>query len=57
MTSDTAALPIRLMGEQLIAALSRNGRLIVTAETGSGKTTQLPQILAEQGAKGTILVL
>ena len=57
MTSDTAALPIRLMGEQLIVALSRNGRLIVTAETGSGKTTQLPQILAEQGAKGTILVL
>ena len=57
MTSDIAALPIRLMGEQLIVALSRNGRLIVTAETGSGKTTQLPQILAEQGAKGTILVL
>ncbi len=45
------------MAGELVAALSRRGRLIVTAETGSGKTTQLPQILLEHGVKGTILVL
>ncbi|MCE9619290.1 MAG: ATP-dependent helicase HrpB [Planctomycetes bacterium] len=54
---DAAALPVRLMAAQLAAALARTGRLIVTAETGSGKTTQLPQILAQHGTKGTILVL
>ena len=54
---DSATLPIQLVSDQLIAALGHAGRLIVTAETGSGKTTQLPQILSKHGINGTILVL
>ena len=54
---DSATLPIQLVRDQLIAALGQAGRLIVTAETGSGKTTQLPQILPKHGINGTILVL
>ncbi len=50
-------LPIQLMRDELVKALEHAGRLIVTAETGSGKTTQLPQILAAHGIHGTILVL
>ncbi|MSR33526.1 MAG: ATP-dependent helicase HrpB [Phycisphaerales bacterium] len=57
MIFEVATLPIQLMRDELVAALERAGRLIVTAETGSGKTTQLPQILAAHGMKGTILVL
>ncbi len=57
MSFEAATLPIQLMRGELLAALSHAGRLIVTAETGSGKTTQLPQILAAHGIKGTILVL
>ena len=53
---DSATLPIQLVRDQLIAALGQAGRLIVTAETGSGKTTQLPQILSKHGINGTILV-
>ena len=51
---DSATLPIQLVRDQLIAALGHAGRLIVTAETGSGKTTQLPQILSKHGISGII---
>lgn len=51
-------LPVRVIEAEIRAALERGPRLILTAETGSGKTTQVPQILLEGGAvQGEILVL
>ncbi|KIK27486.1 hypothetical protein PISMIDRAFT_187039 [Pisolithus microcarpus 441] len=43
------SLPIYTYREQLLAAIKEHQVLIVVAETGSGKTTQLPQYLHEAG--------
>ncbi|KAF8195491.1 pre-mRNA splicing factor [Pholiota molesta] len=43
------SLPIYEYKEQLIEAIKEHQVLIVVAETGSGKTTQLPQYLHEAG--------
>lgn len=51
-------LPVRLIAAEICAAIERHPRVILTAETGSGKTTQVPQILLESHAiDGEILVL
>lgn len=42
-------LPIYTYKEQLIEAIKEHQVLIVVAETGSGKTTQLPQYLHDAG--------
>ena len=43
------SLPIYQYRDQLLEAIKDNQVLIVVAETGSGKTTQLPQYLHEAG--------
>ena len=43
------SLPIFQYREQLLEAIKEHQVLIVVAETGSGKTTQLPQYLHEAG--------
>ncbi|KAG8214734.1 pre-mRNA splicing factor [Butyriboletus roseoflavus] len=43
------SLPIYTYREELLAAIKQHQVLIVVAETGSGKTTQLPQYLHEAG--------
>ncbi|KIY44788.1 pre-mRNA splicing factor, partial [Fistulina hepatica ATCC 64428] len=43
------SLPIYAYREQLVDAIKEHQVLIVVAETGSGKTTQLPQYLHEAG--------
>ncbi|KAH8104519.1 pre-mRNA splicing factor [Cristinia sonorae] len=43
------SLPIYQFREQLLEAIKEHQVLIVVAETGSGKTTQLPQYLHEAG--------
>ncbi|XP_014034566.2 ATP-dependent RNA helicase DHX8 isoform X1 [Salmo salar] len=50
------SLPIYKLKEQLIQAVHDNQILIVVGETGSGKTTQITQYLAEAGysARGKI---
>ncbi|KAK9841672.1 hypothetical protein WJX74_009878 [Apatococcus lobatus] len=50
------SLPIFKMREELLKGLTANQVLVVIGETGSGKTTQLTQYLAEAGftAKGKI---
>ncbi|XP_043910464.1 probable ATP-dependent RNA helicase DHX40 isoform X2 [Protopterus annectens] len=55
-TSDSSQLPIARYRKQLIQAVKDNQFLIITGETGSGKTTQLPQYLhqAGLGAQGMI---
>ncbi|KDQ11123.1 hypothetical protein BOTBODRAFT_177594 [Botryobasidium botryosum FD-172 SS1] len=51
------SLPIYGFREQLLEAIAEHQVLIVVAETGSGKTTQLPQYLHEAGyTKGGLKV-
>ena len=49
-------LPVTQSADQLIQAIQQNQIIIVAGETGSGKTTQLPQIamLAGRGLTGMI---
>jgi ATP-dependent RNA helicase DHX37/DHR1 len=42
-------LPIVAEEQQIMEALSNNDCLVICGETGSGKTTQLPQFLFEAG--------
>jgi ATP-dependent helicase HrpB len=46
-------LPIFEIQEQLHAALAKQRRLIITAPTGSGKSTQVPQMLLDGGMLGS----
>jgi ATP-dependent RNA helicase DHX8/PRP22 len=50
------SLPIHKLKEQLVQAVADNQVLVVIGETGSGKTTQMTQYLAEAGytARGKI---
>lgn len=50
------SLPIFRLREELIKAVHENQVLVVIGETGSGKTTQMTQYLAEAGytSKGKI---
>ncbi len=55
---NAATLPIRAIRESILAAVERSARLVLTAETGSGKSTQVPPILLESPAvRGRIVVL
>src|SRR5256885_7748241 len=45
-------LPIFELEHQLVAELKENSRLIIQAPTGSGKSTQVPQILLDHGLLG-----
>ena len=49
MLSPASPLPIHAHRDEILAALRSSPVLIVLGDTGCGKTTQLPQILAEQG--------
>lgn len=46
---DSTNLPIHQHKVQLIQAVKETDFLVVTGETGSGKTTQLPQFLYHAG--------
>ncbi|HXA80393.1 MAG TPA: helicase-related protein, partial [Opitutaceae bacterium] len=53
-------LPIYELEPAMVAALRASGRLIVQAPTGSGKSTQIPQMLLRHGllgARGEVTVL
>ncbi len=42
-------LPVYELESALVASLRGNGRVIVQAPTGSGKSTQIPQMLLRHG--------
>lgn len=46
-------LPIYELESEIVASLAARPRLIVQAPTGSGKSTQVPQILLDRGLLGT----
>jgi ATP-dependent helicase HrpB len=46
------SLPIWEIHSALVAALSSGNRLVLVAPTGSGKTTQVPQMLLDAGLAG-----
>ena len=46
-------LPIYELEERLVVAVRAQGRLIVQAPTGSGKSTQVPQMLLNHGLLGS----
>src|SRR5215204_948876 len=48
----TFDLPICEINQRLRAALTTNKRLVLTAPTGSGKSTQVPQMLLDGGLLG-----
>jgi len=57
MEETRKSLPIYEYREQFLAALSDHQILVIVGETGSGKTTQLPQYLHEAGyTKGGLKV-
>jgi ATP-dependent helicase HrpB len=55
----TDSLPINAFAQEIIQKISRDRTLVLVAETGSGKTTQVPQILLKSGiaGEGRIVVL
>ena len=48
-------LPVYERRDEIIAAVQSHQVTIVTAETGAGKSTQIPQYLAEAGYKKIIV--
>ena len=53
-------LPIYELEQKLVAAVRGQGRLIIQAPTGSGKSTQVPQMLLQHGLlgdRGEVVVL
>lgn len=52
----TPHLPILQKSDQILSALAANDVLIVIGETGSGKTTQLPQLIVNSDSSASVVV-
>ena len=51
-----AALPIAAHREEILSLIASNQVIIVTGETGSGKTTQVPQYILDKWPRSSIIV-
>lgn len=49
-------LPVRLRQDDILKQIATNDVLIIIAETGSGKTTQIPQLILENQKDSSILI-
>jgi ATP-dependent helicase HrpB len=49
---DFSEFPVCEVAPEVVAALRQQGRVVLKAPTGSGKSTQIPQILLEEGVAG-----
>ncbi len=53
-----SALPIEVLRAPLVKALAAGNRVVIQAPTGSGKSTQIPQMLMDEGlTNGRVVVL
>lgn len=58
VTTENAQLPIYDVADQLVGGVAAHGRVVLSAPTGSGKSTQVPQILIDRtGIEGEVVVL
>ncbi|MFQ3225868.1 MAG: ATP-dependent helicase HrpB, partial [Lentimonas sp.] len=58
MSDSHLTLPIHSVADQLVAGLAEHGRVVLSAPTGSGKSTQVPQILIDAArVQGDVVVL
>ena len=58
MSDSRFQLPIYAVAGQIVTGVQQQGRVVLSAPTGSGKSTQVPQILLDQaGIEGEIVVL
>ncbi|HLB34405.1 MAG TPA: helicase-related protein, partial [Chthoniobacterales bacterium] len=57
MNFSESALPIEELRDRIISTLTSGNRLIVEAPTGSGKSTQIPQMLLDGGILGSGLAV
>jgi len=51
MSAETVELPIKAYARQIVEIVKLNAITIVIGETGSGKTTQIPQVTLLLGAR------
>ena len=58
MSDSHLSLPVHFVADQIVAGLATHGRIVLSAPTGSGKSTQVPQILVDAAQiEGQVVVL